>query len=84
MLPKKYSEKHKENFYKKLQKGEIAEEFKQDRVWRPGGNAVKHKTQQEADVALIKTSKTVKRSVSQQKMKKLKRLKRIKSACRYR
>lgn len=28
ILPKKYSEQHKENFIRKLQKGEIAEEFK--------------------------------------------------------
>jgi len=28
ILPKKYSEQHKENFYRKLQKGEVVEDFK--------------------------------------------------------
>ena len=80
LLPKRYSEQHKENFYKKLQKGEISEEFKQERVWRPGGAAVKVKTQQEADVALIQSSAAMKRSVSQQKMKKVKKSQRRRSA----
>ena len=53
LLPKRYSEQHKETFYKKLQKGGVPDEFKQERVWRPGGVSVKVKSQQEADVALI-------------------------------
>lgn len=53
MLPRKYNEHMKENFYKKLQKGKIPDDFKQDRVWRPGGKSIKVKTQREADVSLI-------------------------------
>ena len=44
MLPKKYNEQHKENFFRMLQRGEVAEEFRQKNVWRPGGNSIRVKT----------------------------------------
>lgn len=80
ILPKKYQEHIKENFYKKLRKGRVDEDFVQKREWKPGGNAVKTKSQKDADKALVKMSQTMKRSVSRGKTKKVKKIKRVKSS----
>jgi hypothetical protein len=64
ILHQRYRERPKEDYFKQLQKSQVSEDFTQARVWRPGGQALKMKSQKDADKALKSATRSTKRAVS--------------------